>query len=163
SALGVTPAELEAALFADLPGERLVAGLPVPLSPAELALRANLGLTQGLLCRATGVTLEIDGNARVLVRHAKLRGLLCTVSRPARAPAPEARSLPRSPRRQPDPLPRRRSCLRRRSPSGGRHRHPIPPSRGCRGSPARPEMTGRGPRPASDGNSNPQRATRSSR
>src|SRR3970040_631165 len=58
SSLGVTPEDLQASLFADLPGERLVAGLPVPLSPAELALRANLGLTQSLLCRATGVILE---------------------------------------------------------------------------------------------------------
>jgi uncharacterized protein len=80
---GVTPADLEDSLFADLPGERVLADLPVSLSPAELALRANLGLVQGLLGRATGVTLEVEGNARVLVRHAKLRGLLCTVSRPA--------------------------------------------------------------------------------
>ena len=83
SSLGVTPEDLQASLFADLPGERLVAGLLVPLSPVELALRANLGLTQSLLCRATGVILEVEGNVRVLVRHAKLRGLLCTVSRPA--------------------------------------------------------------------------------
>ena len=80
---GVAPAELEGSLFADLPGERVLADLPVPLSPAELALRANLSLVQGLLGRATGVTLEIEGNARVLVRHAKLRGLLCTVCQPA--------------------------------------------------------------------------------
>jgi predicted nuclease of restriction endonuclease-like RecB superfamily len=83
SSLGATPEDLEGSLFADLPGERLVASLPVSLSPAELALRANLSLVQGLLGRATGVTLEVDGNARVLVRHAKLHGLLCTVSRPA--------------------------------------------------------------------------------
>ncbi len=83
SSFGVTPADLEGSLFADLPGERVLADLPVSLSPAELALRANLSLIQGLLGRATGVTLEVEGNARVLVRHAKLRGLLCTVSRPA--------------------------------------------------------------------------------
>jgi predicted nuclease of restriction endonuclease-like RecB superfamily len=83
SSFGVTPADLEGALFADLPGERVLADLSVPLSPAELALRANLSLIQGLLGRATGVTLEVEGNARALVRHAKLRGLLCAVSRPA--------------------------------------------------------------------------------
>ena len=77
------PRTSRSSLFADLPGEHLVAGLPVPLSPSELALRANLDVTQRLLRRATGVTLEVAGNARVLVRHAKLRGLLCTVSRPA--------------------------------------------------------------------------------
>ncbi len=83
SSLGVAPEDLEASLFADLPGEHLVAGLPAPLSPSELALRANLDVTQGLLGRATSVTLEVAGNVRVLVRHAKLRGLLCAVSRPA--------------------------------------------------------------------------------
>lgn len=82
SSLGVTPEGLEASLFADLPGERRVAGLALPMSPAELALRANLSLTQALLFRATAVILHLEGNARVLVRHAKLRGLLCTVARP---------------------------------------------------------------------------------
>ncbi len=55
-------------------------GLGASLSPTELALRANLALTQALLFRATGVTLEVEGNARALVRTAKLRGLICTVS-----------------------------------------------------------------------------------
>jgi predicted nuclease of restriction endonuclease-like RecB superfamily len=82
SAVGATPDDLESSLFADLPGERLLADVPGSLSPAELALRTNLSLIQGLLGRATGVTLEVSGNVRVLVRHAKLRGLLCTVSRP---------------------------------------------------------------------------------
>ena len=82
-AVGATPDDLEDSLFADLPGERVLADLPGSLSPAELALRANLSLIQSLLGRATGVTLEVGGNVRVLVRHAKLRGLLCTVSRPA--------------------------------------------------------------------------------
>jgi predicted nuclease of restriction endonuclease-like RecB superfamily len=49
SSLDVMPEELEASLFADLPGERLVAGLASPMSPAELALRANLALAQGWL------------------------------------------------------------------------------------------------------------------
>jgi predicted nuclease of restriction endonuclease-like RecB superfamily len=81
SSLDVTPEELEASLFADLPGEHVVSGLSASLSPTELALRANLALTQALLFRATGVTLEVQGNARALVRTAKLRGLICTVSR----------------------------------------------------------------------------------
>jgi predicted nuclease of restriction endonuclease-like RecB superfamily len=81
SSLTVTPEELEASLFADLPGEHVVTDLGVSLSPTELALRANLALTQALLFRATGVTLEVEGNARALVRTAKLRGLICTVSR----------------------------------------------------------------------------------
>jgi hypothetical protein len=83
STVGATPEDLESSLFADLPGERLLGELTASLSPPELALRANLSLIQGLLGRATRVTLEVSGNARVLVRHAKLRGLLCTVTRPA--------------------------------------------------------------------------------
>lgn len=78
--LGVTPEQLERSLFADLPGERLVAALPSPLSPGQLALRANLTLVRGLLFRATAVTIEAEGNARALVRHAKLGGLICTVT-----------------------------------------------------------------------------------
>src|SRR5205823_7181022 len=41
AALGVTAAELTDALFADLPGERLVAAPGEVLSPGELALRTN--------------------------------------------------------------------------------------------------------------------------
>jgi uncharacterized protein len=79
--LAVTPVELEASLLGDLPGERVVTGLEASLSPTDLALRANLTLTQALLFRATSVTLEVEGNARALIRTAKLRGLICTVSR----------------------------------------------------------------------------------
>lgn len=78
--LGVTADQLQDSLFADLPGERLIAPLP-SLSPAELALRTNLALVQALLSRATSVRIEAEGNSRVLVRHAKWRGLICTVAR----------------------------------------------------------------------------------
>lgn len=77
--LGVREAELDAALFADLPGERVVASPDRIPSPGELALRANLTLVQGLIFRATAVTIEVCGNARALVRHAKLCGLICAV------------------------------------------------------------------------------------
>jgi predicted nuclease of restriction endonuclease-like RecB superfamily len=79
--LGHTSAELEQSLFADLPGERVVVPPEHPISPGELALRANLMLAQGLLFRATSVVIEAEGNARTLVRHARLRGLICTVAR----------------------------------------------------------------------------------
>ena len=78
--LGVSVGELQDSLFADLPGNRLVAAPAQPLSPAELALRANLALAQALLFRATSVQIEAEGNARALVRHSKLRGLICTVA-----------------------------------------------------------------------------------
>ncbi len=78
--LGVSAAEVETTLFADLPGERLIASPNRALSPGELALRANLALVQSLMFRATAVTIEVCGNARALVRHAKLRGLICAVA-----------------------------------------------------------------------------------
>jgi predicted nuclease of restriction endonuclease-like RecB superfamily len=50
------------------------------MSAAELALRANLALVQGLLFQATEVRIDVEGNTRALVRHAKLRGLICTIA-----------------------------------------------------------------------------------
>jgi hypothetical protein len=81
--LSASPAEIEAALFADLPGERLVVAPAAPASPPDLALRCNLALVQGLLFRATKLEIELTGNARAVVRHARLRGLICAV-RPRR-------------------------------------------------------------------------------
>lgn len=78
--LGVAPAALRESLFADLPGERIVAPSPHPISPLELALRANLVLAQGLLFRAASVRIEVQGNVRALARHGALRGLICTVT-----------------------------------------------------------------------------------
>ena len=79
ASLGVTVADLRDSLFADLPGERLVSAPGQPVSAAELALRSNLALVQGLLFHATVVRIEVEGNTRVLVRHAKWRGLICAV------------------------------------------------------------------------------------
>jgi uncharacterized protein len=75
---GVAVAELEASLFSDLPGEGLVVTPEPCISPLELSLRANVALAQALLFRATSVVIEVEGNARALVRHAKLRGLICS-------------------------------------------------------------------------------------
>jgi uncharacterized protein len=80
ASLGVSPETLEGALFADLAGERALVLPARPLSPGEVALRANLVLAQSLVMRARSVVIEVSGNARALVRHAKLRGLICTVS-----------------------------------------------------------------------------------
>jgi len=79
ASLGVTVADLRDSLFADLPSERLVSAPGQPVSAAELALRSNLALVQGLLFYATVVRIEMEGNTRVLVRHAKWRGLICAV------------------------------------------------------------------------------------
>ena len=77
--LDVAAADLEASLFGDLPGERLIVPLEARLDPQELALRTNLVLAQGFLFRATSLVVRAEGNARALVRHARLRGLICTV------------------------------------------------------------------------------------
>jgi len=85
--LGVAPDALEAALFADLPGERPVhAPEPVPTA-AEIALHTNLALAQAVIVRAAHVALRVEGNLRPIVRLAKFRGLICSVA----APAPGAR------------------------------------------------------------------------
>jgi uncharacterized protein len=83
--LACSETDLLACLFADLPGERVLPPPPEGLDPGELALRVNLALVQGLLARATAVTVTITGNARDIVRYAKLRGLLCV----ARTAPPE--------------------------------------------------------------------------
>ncbi len=88
ASLEVTVDELKDSLFADLPGERLVAPPITPVSPQELALRVNLAMTQALLSRAASVTIEAAGNTRALVRHAKFKGLICTIDSRAGAVDP---------------------------------------------------------------------------
>jgi predicted nuclease of restriction endonuclease-like RecB superfamily len=84
----VSVEDLRESLFADLPGERIVAAPAQPLSAVELALRCNLSVVQEMLFRATVVRVEVEGNTRVLVRHAKWRGLICAVAeRPGSASA----------------------------------------------------------------------------
>jgi uncharacterized protein len=80
ASLSVSLEDLQESLFADLPGERIVAAPAQPLSAVELALRCNLAIVQEMLFRAAIVRVEVEGNARVLVRHAKWRGLICTVA-----------------------------------------------------------------------------------
>jgi len=80
ASLGVTREDLQDSLFGDLPGERLVGAPAQSFSAMELALRSNLALVQALLFRATAVRIEVKGNTRTLVRHAKWRGLICTVA-----------------------------------------------------------------------------------
>jgi len=77
--LNVNRHALRESLFADLPSERRLAPPPTDLSPGELALRTNLSVAQTLLFRASSVRIEILGNARTIVRHARFRGLICTV------------------------------------------------------------------------------------
>ncbi len=78
--LHLSPSEIETALFADLPGERRIKTWKSP-SPSELCLRLNLEIVQGLLFSSNRVRLRLLGQARPVVRHAQLRGLMCAVIR----------------------------------------------------------------------------------
>ena len=80
AALGVEAAVIERSLFADLPGERLVRAPEVIPSPQEIALRTNQLIVRSLLFHALRVRIKAEGAVRPLVRQAKLRGLLCTVT-----------------------------------------------------------------------------------
>jgi uncharacterized protein len=82
----LTAEELDAALFADLPPERRMRAPPASLSPHGLAARTNLHLAQGLLRRAAEVVIELKGNARAVVRVARLQGLIVV----AHAPPPRS-------------------------------------------------------------------------
>jgi len=80
ASLAVDAAALELALFADLPGERLVRPPAIIPSPQEVALRANQLIVRSLLFHARRVRIKAEGAIRPLVRQAKLRGLLCSVT-----------------------------------------------------------------------------------
>jgi predicted nuclease of restriction endonuclease-like RecB superfamily len=84
----IAPEALAEALFADLPGERIVRA-PDPLpTVAEVVLRTNLAVVQAVLMRASTVDLDVEGGVRPIVRLAKLRGLLCVVVEPVGGGAP---------------------------------------------------------------------------
>ena len=79
AALAIAPTELEQALFADVPGERVLTSPPEVPAPGELGPRTNLALAQYLVMRSGSMRIRAEGNIRALVRLAKLRGLICTV------------------------------------------------------------------------------------
>lgn len=79
--LKINPMALDDSLFADLPGERILNFQSLSnLSIQEFTLRANLDLIKGFLFRASSIEIELFGNSRPVVRHAKLHGLICTVA-----------------------------------------------------------------------------------
>jgi predicted nuclease of restriction endonuclease-like RecB superfamily len=86
AALGVTPVELETALFADCRSERRVSALPHDLGPARLASETNLSIVSSLIRRALTVRIAAWGNTRALVRQAHLSGLICRVERAREVP-----------------------------------------------------------------------------
>jgi predicted nuclease of restriction endonuclease-like RecB superfamily len=78
--LRVSPEALEEALFGDVRQERRVKPPARTLTPSELALRVNSRFAQSIVRGASEVEIEAYENVRSLVRHARLRGLLCTVA-----------------------------------------------------------------------------------
>jgi predicted nuclease of restriction endonuclease-like RecB superfamily len=78
--LRVSSAKLEESLFGDVREERRVKPPARTLTPSELALRVNSRFAQAVVRGASDVEVEAYENVRSLVRHARLRGLLCTVA-----------------------------------------------------------------------------------
>lgn len=80
--LELSATALETALFADVPSQRILLAPEHPVHAPSIALECNLAIAQAALKNSSKVELLVRGNARAVVRHAKLRGLICTVSRP---------------------------------------------------------------------------------
>jgi uncharacterized protein len=79
--LGVSPGELSRDLYADLPAERLLRPATCSLSTPELIERYNLALAQGLLLRAETLSVGLEGQAKSVLRWARLHRLLCSAER----------------------------------------------------------------------------------
>lgn len=77
--LGIAAADAEAALYADLKSEQVLTGWE-PCEPAWLLNRYNVALAQGVLLRATALTLDVAGQDprryRALFRKIKFFQLL---------------------------------------------------------------------------------------
>jgi predicted nuclease of restriction endonuclease-like RecB superfamily len=78
--LRVSEEELEEGLFGDVREERRVSPPARSIATSELALRVNTRFAQAIVRGASEVEVEIHESVRSLVRHARLRGLLVTVS-----------------------------------------------------------------------------------
>jgi predicted nuclease of restriction endonuclease-like RecB superfamily len=78
--LRVSPETLEEGLFGDVRQEQRVKPPAHPITPSELALRVNSRFAQAVVRGASEVEAEAYENVRSLVRHARLRGLICTIS-----------------------------------------------------------------------------------
>ena len=76
---GLTVAQLEAALFADLAEEQLLLDIGDPLAPGDLIARYNLELARGLLYWAREVRIFIQSNYKDVFRYIKLFKLMYTV------------------------------------------------------------------------------------
>ena len=87
AALGLSPAEVEEGLFADLDAERRLVSFD-RLDGRALLERYNLGVAQAIVLRATEVRVELPGvspqRLRQLLRALKFRGLMHRAERTTR-------------------------------------------------------------------------------
>jgi predicted nuclease of restriction endonuclease-like RecB superfamily len=74
---------LERALFADLPGERIVHAPADTPTPEQLASLTNLLVVRSLLARATEVRILVGDDLVPLLRVARQKGLICDLEPPA--------------------------------------------------------------------------------
>jgi predicted nuclease of restriction endonuclease-like RecB superfamily len=85
---------VEESLLADLASQRRVAALPADLSPSQLARLTNQALVYSYLKRAERIRIRAWGHTHALVRHARLSGLICVVSKAAAPESPPHAALP---------------------------------------------------------------------
>lgn len=86
--LGLTIAQVEAAMFADLAEEQVLLDVGEPVTPGDLIARYNLELARGLLYWAREVRIVVRDNYKDLFRYVKLFKLMYAVGQ-----APDLRGL----------------------------------------------------------------------
>ena len=74
--IALTPGELEALLFCDLPSQRRIAELPFD-GPEAAAGAVNATLIAALLARASSVRISLAEGGELLARYARNAGLIC--------------------------------------------------------------------------------------
>ena len=76
---GMTPAEVEHTIYADMPEEQLLVELGQPWTEQELIGRYNLELARGLLYWASEMRLTVHGGYKDLFKYLKLFKLMHTI------------------------------------------------------------------------------------
>ncbi|MBI3951468.1 MAG: DUF790 family protein [Acidobacteria bacterium] len=79
--VGLSSAQLEQELYADLPEQRRLVQVAVPGEPEALITRYNLELARGLLYWAERLTIDIEDSYQDVFRYIKLCRLMHTITR----------------------------------------------------------------------------------
>jgi uncharacterized protein len=82
--IGLTPAQLEEALYADLPERRKPIHFAVSCGPEALIARYNIELARGLLYWDERMVIEVEDSYQDIFRYMKLCRLMHTILRPER-------------------------------------------------------------------------------